>query len=79
MLKLTNIKRNENVIMANYEPEGSGLIGYVSVYVNTGEIVELKKTKCDEDTSGYIFHAVRALNKIANQKVLPDEKLVMWY
>ena len=42
MLKLKNIKMNNGIISAEYDPENSGVLGSVSVDIKSGEIVDSK-------------------------------------
>lgn len=79
MLKLKNIRRENNIISAEYEPEASGELGAVSLNVENGEVVESKTTSHDGHFAMYLNHAATALKKMADKDTLPEEKLVMWY
>ena len=79
MLKLKNIKKNNGIISAEYEPENSGELGSVSVEVENGKIIESKASKLDNPLPIYLNHAVNALKEMMNKEELPQEKLVMWY
>lgn len=79
MLKLKNIRRNNNIISAEYDPEDSGEIGSISIEISSGKVIESKITKLDNPIPMYLYHATRALEKILNEDELPKEKLVMWY
>lgn len=67
------------IISAEYDPEASGELGAISLNVETGEVVEYKTTSYDGYLGTYMHHAVAALEKLAKNETLPEEKLVMWY
>ena len=79
MLKLKNIKNNNGIITASYDPEASGELGRISIDKNSGDVIESVASKFDSDYPIYLNHAIDALKKIKNEKELPEEKLVMWY
>ena len=79
MLKLKNIKMNNGIISAEYDPENSGVLGSVSVDIKSGEIVDSKLSEYDKDFPFYLGHAVACLEKLALQDSVPEEKTVMWY
>ena len=79
MLKLKNIKINNGIISAEYEPENSGDLGSVSINVENGEVVESKSSQLDVPLPMYLHHAIQALKKMINEKELPKEKMIMWY
>lgn len=79
MLKLKNIKINNGIISAEYDPENSGALGYVSVDIKNGRIVESNVSEYDKDFPVYLGHAVACLEKLALQNSVPEEKTVMWY
>lgn len=79
MLKLKNIRIDEGVISAEYDPENSGSLGNISINVESGEVVESKNSQLDTPLPMYLYHATQALKELINEKELPKEKLVMWY
>lgn len=79
MLKLKNIKRNKGLITANYDPENTGDLGFISLDEKTGEVVESKASKYDEDLPTHLNHGITALRKLIKTEELPNEQLVMWY
>ena len=79
MLRLRNIKMNNGVISASYDPEDSGQIGAIIMEVSTAEIIESNLSEYDKDFPSYYRHAVSALIRLVNEKDIPDEKIVMWY
>ncbi len=79
MVRLTNIRMQDDIISAHYEPEGSGELGYIQLNVATGELIECKKTSYDQTIANHLHHAIMALKRLAESNSIPDEKLVMWY
>lgn len=79
MLKLKNIKMNNGIISAEYDPENSGALGYVSVDIKSGRIVESNVSEYDKNFPIYLNHAASCLEKLALQDSVPKEKMVMWY
>ena len=79
MLKLKNIKKVNGIISAEYDPENSGVLGAVSVDARSGEVVESSVSAYDKDFPVYLDHAASSLVKLAAQKDIPEEKLVMWH
>ena len=79
MLKLKNIKKNNGIISAEYDPENSGDLGNISIDTKSGEVMESKLSKLDKPLPMYLHHAANALKKIMNEEEPPKEKLVMWY
>ena len=80
MVRLSNIKREHNILSANYEPEASGEFGFIAVNVRTGDIVEEKHTALEVDPI-YFAHAKWALlgDDLKYREHPPETYLVMWY
>ena len=79
MLKLKNIKKNNNIISAEYDPESSGELGSISVDIDSGKLVDSRASKLDSPLPIYLKHAEDALKKIMIEDDIPKEKLIMWY
>lgn len=79
MLKLKNIKKNNNIISAEYDPENSGELGSISIDIDSGEVIDSQASKLDSPLPIYLKHAEDALKKIVMEDKLPQEKLIMWY
>lgn len=79
MLKLKNIKRNNDLITANYDPEHTGELGFISLDLKTGDVVESKASTYDADFPTHLNHAISALRKMISMEELPEERTVMWY
>ena len=78
MLKLRNIRKNNGIISAEYDPENSGELGSVSVDVEREEVKEFTLSKLDGDFPIYMNHAIYALVKLKDNEEIPKEKLIMW-
>ena len=79
MLTLTNIKRTNEYIEANYIPEHSDEQGFVRVDLKTEDIIESVKTSYDEVMDWYLGHARYRLAKIVDWEEYPEKLVVMWY
>ena len=78
MLVLRNIKREGNIISADYYPEGEPEFGHIEIDSVSGEIVLLRRAKGYEySTDG--THARKELMRLANLEELPEERTVLWY
>lgn len=78
MLKLINLKKNNGIISAEYDPENSGEIGSVSIDMEREEVIDFNTSKMDGSFPIYLNHAIDALIKLKDEKDLPTEKLIMW-
>lgn len=82
MLKLKNIKINDELLEADYIPEDSDKKAYVSLNTKKGET---KAEIIDEYGKMYSRMAVNGLQRISSElksgkiTVVPKERLVMWY
>lgn len=79
MLKLINVKRNDNIIEANYIPETSTEIGYIRMDLTSDKIIENHDTSFDECFQSYLIQASYALKAIADKQPYKDEYVHMWY
>jgi len=79
MLKLRNLKKNNGIITAEYDPENSGDLGSISINMENGQIIETVCAKVDEVFPIYLNHAIDALKKLTKERELPKEKTIMWY
>ncbi len=79
MLRLKNIKKNNETIQADYYPEDSAECGFVKINSCTREIIESKLTSYDGVIKAYMSHAATALDRLIDSKSLPKEQVVMWY
>lgn len=81
MLKLINVKRNDNIIEANYKPVIPDVdeTGYLKVDLSTGEIIDNVDTTYDVPYQTFLVHAKNALIAIADQQPYKDEYTHMWY
>ena len=79
MLNLKNIKIDNGIISANYIPEDSEEVGFVSIDIKNGKVIDSVYTEYDGTLHAYFSHAVFALKKLIKEKEIPKERLVMWY
>ncbi len=79
MLKLKNIKRNNGIISAEYDPENTGEVGRIEIDIKSMSVVKSNASKQDEVYPIYLNHAINGLKKLAEEKELPKEKLIMWH
>lgn len=79
MLKLINVKKEGNIIEANYIPEFSNEIGFLKVDLGTEEIIENTDTSADKYYQTYLLQARYALIAISDQKEYKKEYTHMWY
>lgn len=81
MLKLINVKRNDNIIEANYKPVIPDVdeTGYLKIDLSTGEIIDNVDISYDAPFQTYLIQASNALKAIADQQPYKDEYVHMWY
>lgn len=80
MLKLVNIRKNENIMEAEYIPESSDLKAHVSLDIETGEgDYELIEEYGWEYGRMAISGLRRTLEELKAGKEMRTERLVMWY
>jgi hypothetical protein len=79
MLKLKNIKLNNGIISAEYEPENTGEVGKIAVDVVSGEVVEQHLAETDNTFPMYFNKALEWLQKVRTSSEIPKEKTIMWY
>lgn len=79
MLRLKNIKRENNFIEAYYTPEDKEEQGYIKIDINTDVVVEKRLTNLDSEVATYFAMARNKLRTIKNDEDLPKNLLVMWY
>jgi len=78
MITLKNIKRENNIISADYYIEDEPGRGYIEVDFLTGKIVFLQAPPGYENFS-CASHAKRELMRLSKVEKLPERKVVLWY
>ena len=78
MLTLRNIKRTNNIIEADFYPEGEKVFGHVVVDLNTEKIITFTNPE------GYKYstcplHAKYELLRMKDLKEFPEKRVVLWY
>lgn len=79
MVKLKNIKKNNNTIGCDIYPEDSDRSGHVLVDIDAGDIKEYTLPNGYEWCINHVYHAASTLIDISHQSEVPNEKIVMWY
>lgn len=79
MLKLKNIKNENGILSAEYDPEGSNLLGYIAIDIRTAEVIDSRESEYEKGFPNYKMHARMALKSMISEKPIPKERLVMWY
>lgn len=82
MLKLINVKREGNIIEANYIPIVGGKedVGYIKMDLDTCEVLESKETSYDiPGIQTMLVHASLVLPHIADDKPFKNEYIHRWY
>ncbi len=77
MVRLKNIKINDNTAEADFIPEDSSQNGHVVVNLSTGELVSCEDVK--GYGASYPGHAMMKLIQLAKEHSTEKECLVMWY
>ena len=78
MITLKKIKREGNIISADYYIEDDSGRGYVEVDFTTEKIIFLQAPPGWENYS-CASHAKRELLRIAKSDTIPEERTVLWY
>lgn len=80
MLILRNITSNDNIISADYFPEGKEGNGFLSIDKQSKEVIEKKLSSFEtDDKPNYFAMARQYLRQIINEIDIPIEKTIMWY
>ena len=83
MLRLKNIEIHNGIISAQYDPEESGFLGFISIDLHSGEIIKKQYSEFEEDFPIYFHHALTALKRIVEKHGTSDgfigSELIMWY
>lgn len=79
MIKLKNIKRNDNIIECDIIPEDSQENGHIRVDLMGKILMDSALPDGYEWCTNHIQHAVSKLIELSTAKELPEEKLVIWY
>lgn len=80
MVRIFNIRENDNVVSCNYTPEDSNLEGYVEVDKTTYEIKDVKYSEYEYGKKMYVSHVREKISEIINsQKSFPNEITAIWY
>ena len=79
MLTLINIKKEKDVIEADYFNENErDQLYHMKVDVASGEVIDLKRPKSSIYGTAKL-HAKKALLQIAKAESVPEKHTVLWY
>lgn len=79
MVRLKNLKRNNDLVACDLYIEGSADPQHFAVNVETKEVVEFSAPKDYEHCENHVAHAKWKIIELAKQDKLPPECTVMWY
>lgn len=79
MVKLLNIKKNDNIIECDIMPEDSSKKGHLVVDISSEDILEYTLPADYEWCINHVHHAKRFLLRLKTSNDIPDERLIMWY
>lgn len=83
MLKLINVKRDNNIMEADYIPEDSKEVGYIKINLNENDIenaiIDSKDTSYDKFYQSYLIQAYYVLKAIADKRPYKEEYIHLWY
>ena len=82
MIKLKNIKKNNDIIECDIIPEDSQKAGHLSVSLQDDDpygTVSYKLPEGYEWCRNHVSHAVTGLIEMAKRSEFLNEKLIMWY
>lgn len=80
MVKIFDIKKNDNIVSCSYTPETSTLKGYVEIDVTTHEVKNVKYSDYKYGKKMYVAHVRSKLSELLKtNNPLPKEITVNWY
>ncbi len=80
MVKIFDIKKNNNIVSCSYTPEASTLKGYVEIDVTTHEIKSVKYSDYEYGKKMYVAHVRSKLSELLrSNKPLPKVTTATWY
>ena len=81
MVRLVNIGRDDRCIWCDYIPEGKEKPGFIKIYIETDEIIQMEASPYEVETGLYWYshHAKMQLMKLKNAIPLPDKAVAIWY
>lgn len=79
MVKLKDLKKDDNIAECDIFPEDSIENGHITVDIKSGELKEALLPKGYEWCENHIRHAVNNLIRLAKEGNLPSEYTVIWH
>ena len=78
MVRLKNLKKNNNLAECDFLPEDSQIPGHMIVDLESGDIIEYTLPEKYEWCTKHVYHAARNLKKLIKNNEFPNNYLVMW-
>ena len=79
MIKLTNIHRNNDVLLCDGFVEDCSIPIPISFNEKTSELSEYNLPKDYEYCKSHIMHAKNYLKSLSGKDISDNEKIIMWY
>lgn len=79
MVKLKNIRIDDNIACCDIYPEDSKTNGTLEVNIKNEDILKYSLPEGFEWCSNHLYHAKDALVKMVSEQEIPKEKTIMWY
>lgn len=82
MLNLENVKRKDNIITAEYYPEGNKADkGFIEYDITKNKVSNYVYSERDKETEmhSYFKKAVNAIEDMIEENNIQNSKLIMWY
>lgn len=78
VLDLKLISKEKKSVTYDYYPENQKVSGRITIGIDDLEILHVKKSEYDEDTSKYIGHAIHRVTENIKNNKFPEIELVAW-
>lgn len=80
MVKITNIKIDENIVSCNYYPEDGDKYGFISYDMENDKYIDRICSDEGKNEDMYIGHAIHKVIQIVQEKKeIPKEAYSVWY
>lgn len=78
MVRLKNLKKNNNIGECDIFPEDSSQPGHIGVDLKTGDLREYSLPIGYEWCVNHAYHAGKRLTELLHKEEVPEEYLTMW-
>ena len=80
MVKIFDIKENDNTVSCKYTPEQTDKVGTVTVDKTTKEVVDIKYSDYEYGKKSYVAHVRAKIDELLTTgSAFPNEAIVTWY